>query len=112
MTVIEQSTTRVGASSPGQAPEPEPVRPGRYPLVGWGVIHPADDPVTPLSPAQAAAATLSFVMDTDDQAGRVEELGDLFQRIDGFGLWYHSEGQLADAVAEALGLGPLRGDAM
>lgn len=104
MTVIEQSTTRVGASSPGQALELDPVRPGRYPLVGWGVVHPADDPVTPLSPAQAAAATVSFVFDTEDQVSRVRELGDLFQRISGFGLWYHSESQLADAVAEAVGL--------
>lgn len=109
--VLGRETASVSAPSSGWAPdlalEPDPVRPGRYPLVGWGVIHPADDPVTWLSPAQAAAATLSFVFDTDDQASRVRELGDLFQRISPFGLWYHSETQLADAVAEALGLHPI-----
>jgi hypothetical protein len=84
--------------------ESDPVRPGRYPLIGWGVIHPVDEAVTRFSPAQSAAATLSFVLDTDDPAARVGELGDLFQRIDGFGLSYHSESELADALAQALNL--------
>jgi len=86
------------------AAEPAPVGPGRFPLVGWGVVREADRAVTLLSPAQAAAATLSFVRGTDDPPARVLELADLFQRIGGFGLWYHSEAQLADAVAEAVGL--------
>lgn len=84
--------------------EPEPVRPGRYPLVGWGVIHEADTSVTRFTPAQSAAATLSFALDTDDPPERVRELGSLFEEVGGFGIWYHNETQLADAVAEALGL--------
>lgn len=101
--VIEKLRS-AGAHGQGE-PEPEPVRPGRYPLVGWGTIHEAEVAVTPFSPAQAAAAVLSFVLDTDDQVKRVRELGELFfERISGFGLWYHSESQLADAVAEAVGL--------
>ncbi len=96
------------ARSPGRVvgwDEPEPVRPGRYPLIGWGVAHPAGQAVTRFTPAEAAAATLSLVLATDDGPRRVRELGELFQRIDGFGLWYHSEAELADAIALALGLG-------
>lgn len=81
-----------------------PVLPGRYPLLGWGVLHPAEAPVTRFSPAEAAAATLSFTEDADDPGGRLRLLGDLFGRVEGFGLWYHSEAEYADAVAEALGV--------
>lgn len=95
---------RLATTSTVWPDEPAPVRPGRYSLVGWGVIHPSDGAVTPFSPAQAAAATLSSVHGTDDRVARVHQLGDLFAHIDGFGIWYHSETQLADAVAEALDL--------
>lgn len=79
-----------------------PVLPGRYPLLGWGVLHPSDSAVTRFSPAEAAAATLSLVYETDDAARRLGELGDLFSRVQGFGLWYASEAGLVDAVARAM----------
>jgi hypothetical protein len=58
--------------------------------------------VTPFSPAQAAAATLSLVYETDDAPRRLAELGELFTRIPGFGLWYQSENGLVDAAVRAL----------
>ncbi len=79
-----------------------PVGPGRYPLLGWGVVHPADRAVVPFSPAEAAAATLSLVYETDDAPRRLRELGELFTRIRGFGLWYHSEAGLVEAVLQAV----------
>lgn len=79
-----------------------PVEPGRYPLAGWGVMHPSEKAVTRFTPAQAAAATLSFVENTEDGAARIRELGELFERIEGFGLWYHSESGYMAALAEAL----------
>lgn len=81
-----------------------PVRPGRYPLIGWSVMHAADSAVTRFTPAEAAVATLSYVLNTEDAAARVRQLGTLFSRIPGFGLWYQSEEDYADALCEALGL--------
>lgn len=79
------------------------VAPGRYPLLGWAVMHPADDQVTRFSPAQAAAATLSFVEHPGDATARLAQLGSLFDRVQGFGVWYHAELGYADALTEALG---------
>lgn len=98
--VLAALRSTVGASTA----EPDPVRPGRYPLIGWGVTHVAEEAVTEFSPAQSAAATLSFVLDTEDPSARVRELGELFEQVSGVGLWYHSEAELADAVADALNL--------
>ncbi len=97
--VLARWDTPMGSSS-----ELPPVLPGRYPLLGWAVMHPADSAVTRFTPAEAAAATLSFVLDTADAPVRLRQLGDLFARIDGFGLWYHSEAGYVDALCEALGL--------
>lgn len=79
-----------------------PVEPGRYPLAGWGVVHPGDCGVVPFSPAEAAVATLSLVYETEDAPARVHELGDLFTRVPGFGLWYDSEAGLAEAIVQAV----------
>lgn len=79
-----------------------PVGPGRYPLVGWGVVAFSDRPVTELSPAEAAAATLSFMYEAEDAPTRLRELGELFRNIRGFGLSYHSEDQLVAAIDQAL----------
>lgn len=97
--VLARWDTPMGSSS-----ELPPVLPGRYPLLAWGVMHPADSAVTRFTRAEAAAATLSFVLDTDDAPARLGQLGDLFAQIDGFGLWYHSEAGYVDALCEALGL--------
>ena len=82
--------------------ERPPLLPGRYPLIGWGVVLPGDHEVVDLSPAEAAAATLSRVYEADDAPARLRELGDLFTRIRGFGIWYGSEAGFADAVALAV----------
>lgn len=94
----------VVGSPPASIDEPEPVLPGRYPLLGWGSTYFADRAVTRFTPAQAAVATLSSVLGTDDAATRLRELGQLFVRVPAFGLSYDSEQTLADAVAEALEL--------
>lgn len=78
------------------------VLPGRYPLIGWGVMNHAEVAVTRFTPAEAAAATLSFVQHTDDAPARIAQLGALFGTIPGFGLWYHSEAGYAAALCEAL----------
>lgn len=90
--------------SEGWPDEPAPVRPGRYPLVGWGSMSDAEQAVTRFTPAQAAAAVVSNVTGTGDAAAGLRRLALLFQRVPGFGLSYHSEAGLADAVAEALRL--------
>ncbi len=82
--------------------ERPPLLPGRYPLIGWGVALPGDHQVVELRPAEAAAATLSRVYESDDAPARLRELGELFTRIRGFGLWYDSERGFADAVALAV----------
>ena len=50
-------------------------------------------------------ATLSHVQRTDDAPARIGQLGELFGRIPGYGLWYHSEADYVDALCEALGIG-------
>lgn len=82
--------------------ERPPLLPGRYPLIGWGVALPGDHQVVELRPAEAAAATLSRVYEAEDAPARLRELGELFTRIRGFGLWYDSERGFADAVALAV----------
>lgn len=59
----------VAATSRGELPA---VLPGRYPLVGWCVIHPGEQTFVPLSPARAAAATVSSLIEANDP---VERLG-------------------------------------
>ena len=78
--------------------------PGRYPLRTWYVLRQGSNGVTALTPAEAAAATVSFVADTDDPAMRVKQLGDLFSQgpTAGLGLWYHSEPSFFEALGEAL----------
>ena len=97
--VIECCDTFVGTQT-----EPDPVLPGRYQLIGWGGMHPSDAPVTRFSPAEAAAATLSSVENTDDARTRLLQLGELFEQVDAFGLWYDSEAGFVNALSEALGL--------
>jgi len=90
----------VPVSSDGELPA---VLPGRYPLVGWCVIRPGEQTFVPLSPAQAAAATLSSLVEADDPVERLGQLGDLFTRVPACGLWYYSDTEVADLVAGALG---------
>lgn len=89
----------VPASSAGELAA---VLPGRYPLVGWCVIQPGEQTFVPLSPAQAAAATVSSLVEADDPVERLVQLGGLFSRVPAFGLWYYSDTELADLVARAL----------
>jgi len=86
-------------SKGGERPAPGP---GRYPLVGWCVIHPGNETFVALSPAQAAAATVSSLVEADDPAARLSQLGNLFVRVPAYGLWYYSDIQVADLVARAL----------
>ena len=90
----------VPTSSGGELPA---VLPGRYPLAGWCVIRPGEQTFVPLTPAQAAAATVSSLVDADDPVERLGQLGGLFARVPAFGLWYYSDTELADLVARALG---------
>lgn len=90
----------VPASSGGELSS---VLPGRYPLVGWCAIQPGEQTFVPLTPAQAAAATVSSLVEADDPVQRLGQLGSLFSRVPAFGLWYYSDTELADLVARALG---------
>jgi hypothetical protein len=78
------------------------VLPGRYPLIGWCSIHPGDHELVELSPAQGAAANLSFVFHTGDPAERLTELGELFMDVPAYGLWYYDDTQLVELIAAAL----------
>lgn len=89
----------VPASSGGEL---SAVLPGRYPLLGWCVIQPGEQTFVPLTPAQAAAATVSSLVEADDPVERLGQLGGLFARVPAFGLWYYSDTELADLVARAL----------
>jgi len=105
---LPHDETVLAAAGPagGWPDESAPVAPGRYPLVGWGALFQAERSVTRFTPAQAAAAVVSNVMGLPDAPSGVRRLVELFGRVPGFGLWYGREHELADAVAEALGLGP------
>jgi peroxiredoxin len=93
-------------ASPSTSPtELVAVSPGRYPLISWCVIHPGATGApgaTRLSPAEAAAATLSTVLHTVDAPDRLRQLGRLFASVSGFALWYYSEAEMIAAVVEAL----------
>ena len=83
--------------------EQPPVLPGRYPLIGWCAITPGEQPVVHHSPASAAAAVMSTVEGAIDPTARLVQLADLFTRVPGYGLWYHSEAELVAAISTALG---------
>ncbi len=84
------------------------VNPGRYPLRFWCVLQPGKSGVTGLTPAEAAAATVSSIVDTVDPAARVRQLGALFAsgRPRGLGLWYESEPSFFAAVEAAVNWSP------
>jgi thiol-disulfide isomerase/thioredoxin len=97
-TVISRLVTDLGSGST----ERPAVLPGRYPLGAWCVIQPADRLVTQLTPAQAAAATVSLVLGPADAPARLQQLGGLFTGIAGKGLWYDSEAEVVEAVVRAI----------
>lgn len=80
-----------------------PLPPGSYPFHGWCVIHPGEQTLVAFSPAESAAATISFLSDATDPVVAVQEMGELFRWVPAFGLWYYSEVEVADLVARALG---------
>ncbi|MBK7021716.1 MAG: hypothetical protein IPH38_19530 [Candidatus Microthrix sp.] len=90
--VIKSSDMFVGTTA-----ELTPVLPGRYPLIGWGVMRPSSAPVSRFSVAESAAATLSFVENSGDAPTRLRQLGRLFEDVLGFGLWYDSEADYVNA---------------
>jgi len=67
------------------------------------VIQPGEQSFVPLSPAQAAAATVSSLVEADDPVERLVQLGGLFSRVPAFGLWNYSDTKVTDFVATALG---------
>lgn len=79
------------------------VFPGRYPMRGWCTAHPDDRLMVHFSRAEAAAATLSFCLDTDDRTARIRQLGELYSTVPAYGLWYYSDVQLADLISQAFG---------
>jgi len=90
--------------------EPAVMSAGRYPLAGWGTVYPADTPVTMLTPGQSAAALASNVWDTYDFPELIGRLGALFDRVQGFGIWYGSEAEMVDAIVSAAGIARRAGD--
>lgn len=92
----------VSADLTGSRGELPGVLPGRYPMRGWCTAHPGDHLMVRFSRAEAAAATLSFCLDTDDRPARVRQLGELFSNVPAYGLWYYSDRQLADLISQAL----------
>lgn len=87
--VVTDLTADLGA----HRAERPPVAPGRYPLRSWSIVRVGRPGVTTLTPAAAAAATVSTVYDSDDSAARVRELGDLFLggRTRGLAVWYDDD---------------------
>jgi len=65
------------------------------------VIQPGEQSFVPLSPAQAAAATVSSLVEADDPVERLVQLGGLFSRVPAFGLWNYSDTKVTDFVARA-----------
>lgn len=80
------------------------VRPGRYPLRTWCLIHPwAVEATTRFTPAAAAAGALSTVLHTGHAAERVRQLGELFEGgVDAIGIWYDSDVSAVAAAVQAL----------
>lgn len=85
-------------------PERPPVTAGRYPLRSWSVVRFGRVGVTALTPAEAAAATVSSVWDTDDAAARAHELGVMFASgcTRGLGLWYDHDGSFFATLEAAV----------
>lgn len=72
--------------------------PGHHRLHAWCVSHPGPSH-TAFSPAHAAAATMSLVVQPTDPEERFRSLIGLFRQVQGIGLWYGSERELLDAIA-------------
>ncbi len=86
--------------------EPEPVGPGRFRLVGWGVFNRGDEP---LSRAASAAAAAPFVVNPAEVGARqvIDRLLSLTERTPLTGLGSPFEGDFASRL---ISLAP-RGDA-
>lgn len=78
------------------------VLPGTYPLIGCCFLFPGPSSVVPLSAAQAAAAAISIVATPGTTAERLVELARLFERIPADGIWYFSDTEAIDLVAQVL----------
>ncbi len=85
----------------GQCERPA-VPSGTYPLVGCCFVFPGPSSVVPLSPAQAAAAALSIAATPGTTAERLVELAQLFERVPADGIWYYSDVEAIDLVAQVL----------
>lgn len=85
------------------ASERRSVMPGRYPLRAWCVVRYAVEPVSVLTPAEAAAAVISSVLDTVDIAPRLQELGAMFtsEGLRCLAIWYDSEQQFNEVLKTA-----------
>ena len=82
------------------ASERQSVLPGRYPLRAWCVMSDMVRHVSDLTPAEAAAAAISSVLDTADLGPRLLELGAMFARgsVRGMAMWYDSEADLIEVL--------------
>jgi hypothetical protein len=83
------------------------VRPGRYPLRAWFLVHSADT-VGELSRGLAVTAALPLAYPGEDLEQAVTQLATLFERVTPCGLWYDRPDELVDQVAQALKDRPAR----
>jgi hypothetical protein len=78
------------------------VRPGRYPLTAWFLPH-AEVRAKPLTRGVAVTTALPQLFDLQDLATAVDQLADLFERIEARGVWYTSAAELVAQVKSVLG---------
>ena len=100
MTDVADASALLGPNTP----ERPAVLPGRYPLRAWCAIRQGPSGVTELTPAEAAAATVSTVFDSEDPAQRVAQLGELFTggASRGLALWYDDKRSLFATIESAV----------
>jgi thiol-disulfide isomerase/thioredoxin len=77
------------------------IRPGRYPARTWCLAR-SPEHLGTLTPGVAVAAAIPLLFDLDDLRGRVEVLADLFARVEPYGIWYQSVGDLVHQVVATL----------
>ena len=91
----------------GSASERPVVPPGRYPLAAWCQLHQMDRRTMVLTPAEAAASVVSTVLQTDDVAERLRELGAMFGRSPlGLAYWYDTEAEFFEVLRSVKSLMP------
>jgi hypothetical protein len=87
----------------GSGKEPDSVKPGRYPLVGWAIFAGNEDQIGPISAAQGVVAAAPGLMRTTDLNAEeiMEALGRVFVRTTPVAVGSPTQGDLSSKLLAA-----------